>query len=36
MDALQKKSDLLSLDFTHKCSQNAGNAISETLNSNIF
>ena len=25
-----------SLDFTHKCSQNAGNAISETLNSNIF
>ena len=27
---------MLSLDFTHKCSQNAGNAISETLNSNIF
>ena len=36
MDTLQKKSDLLSLDFTHKCSQNAGNAISETLNSNTF
>ena len=37
MDTLQQqKSDLLSLDFTHKCSQNAGNGISETLNSNIF
>ena len=32
----KKKSDLLSLDFTHKRSQNAGNTISETLNSNIF
>ena len=36
MDTLQRKSDLWSLDFTQKCSQNAGNAISETLNSNIF
>ena len=36
IDTLQK-SDLWSLDFTQKCSQNnAGNAISETLNSNIF
>ena len=32
----KKKIDLWSLDFTQKCSQNAGNAISETLNSNIF
>ena len=31
-----KKSGLWSLDFTHKCSQNVGNAISETLNSKRF
>ena len=31
-----KKSDLSSLDFAQKCSQNAGNAISETLNSKMF
>ena len=31
-----KKSDLWSSDFTQKCSQNVGNAISETLNSKIF
>ena len=36
MDTLQKKSDFWSLDFTQKCSQNAGNAISETLNSKNF
>ena len=30
------KKKVWSLDFTQKCSQNAGNAISETLNSNIF
>ena len=33
MDTLQlQKSDLWSLDFTQKCSQNSGNAISETPN----